>query len=84
MAEDTAGLEKSGIMDSLIAQTGVYDRAVEAIKLAKAKGCRVVGIAGGAAKCDWAVKEFGYDACVDYTAPDFAERDWQSIRAICR
>ena len=37
-------------------------------QLAKAKGCRVVGIAGGAAKCDWVVKELGYDACVDYKA----------------
>jgi len=31
-------------------------------------GCRVVGIAGGKEKCDIAVKEFGYDACVDYKA----------------
>ena len=37
-------------------------------QLAKAKGCRVVGIAGGAAKCDWVVKELGFDACVDYKA----------------
>ncbi len=37
-------------------------------QLAKAKGCRVVGIAGGPAKCDWVVKELGFDACVDYKA----------------
>jgi NADPH-dependent curcumin reductase len=37
-------------------------------QLAKVKGCRVVGIAGGAAKCDWVVKELGFDACVDYKA----------------
>src|SRR4029079_10962486 len=37
-------------------------------QLAKAKGCRVVGIAGGAAKCEWVVKELGVDACVDYKA----------------
>ncbi|MDB5871725.1 MAG: NADP-dependent oxidoreductase [Ramlibacter sp.] len=35
-------------------------------QLAKIKGCRVVGIAGGRAKCDWVVGELGFDACVDY------------------
>lgn len=35
-------------------------------QLAKIQGCRVVGIAGGAAKCDWVVKELGFDACIDY------------------
>jgi NADPH-dependent curcumin reductase CurA len=38
-------------------------------QLARIKGCRVVGIAGGAAKCDWVVKELGFDACIDYKAP---------------
>jgi len=37
-------------------------------QLAKIKGCRVVGIAGGPAKCEWVVKELGFDACVDYKA----------------
>jgi len=35
-------------------------------QMAKIKGCRVVGIAGGPAKCDWVVKELGFDACIDY------------------
>ena len=35
-------------------------------QIAKLKGCRVVGIAGGAAKCAFVVKELGYDACIDY------------------
>jgi NADPH-dependent curcumin reductase len=35
-------------------------------QLAKAKGCRAVGIAGGQAKCDYVVKELGFDACIDY------------------
>ena len=35
-------------------------------QLAKIKGCRVVGIAGGTAKCEWVVKELGFDACIDY------------------
>jgi NADPH-dependent curcumin reductase CurA len=37
-------------------------------QIAKIKGCRVVGIAGGQAKCDWVVKELGFDACIDYKA----------------
>jgi len=39
-------------------------------QLAKIKGCRVVGIAGGPAKCDWVVEELGFDACIDYKAGD--------------
>ena len=35
-------------------------------QLAKVKGCRAVGIAGGRAKCDWVVNELGFDACIDY------------------
>src|ERR1700681_3435821 len=37
-------------------------------QLAKIKGCRVVGIAGGKTKCDYVVKDLGFDACVDYKA----------------
>jgi NADPH-dependent curcumin reductase CurA len=44
-------------------------------QLAKIKGCRVVGIAGGAAKCDWVVRELGLDACIDYKAGPGAVRD---------
>jgi NADPH-dependent curcumin reductase CurA len=35
-------------------------------QLAKAQGCRVIGIAGGADKCRYVVDELGFDACVDY------------------
>ncbi len=35
-------------------------------QMARLKGCRVVGIAGGKAKCDWVVDELGFDACIDY------------------
>ena len=38
-------------------------------QLAKILGCRVVGIAGGPAKCEWVVRELGFDACIDYKAP---------------
>jgi NADPH-dependent curcumin reductase CurA len=40
-------------------------------QLAKLKGCRVVGIAGGKDKCDYVVQELGFDECIDYKAPDF-------------
>jgi len=42
-------------------------------QLAKTKGCRAVGIAGGKAKCDYTVQELGFDACVDYKAGHLAE-----------
>jgi NADPH-dependent curcumin reductase CurA len=38
-------------------------------QIAKIKGCRVVGIAGGADKCQWLTSELGFDAAVDYKAP---------------
>ncbi|MBA9845093.1 MAG: NADP-dependent oxidoreductase [Ralstonia sp.] len=37
-------------------------------QLAKLKGCRVVGFAGGKDKCDYVVNELGFDACIDYKA----------------
>jgi NADPH-dependent curcumin reductase CurA len=37
-------------------------------QLAKSRGCRAVGIAGGRAKCDYVVRELGFDACIDYKA----------------
>jgi NADPH-dependent curcumin reductase CurA len=39
-------------------------------QLAKIKGCRVVGIAGGPEKCAWIVDELGFDAAVDYRSED--------------
>ena len=39
-------------------------------QIARLKGCRAVAIAGGPAKCDWLVRELGYDAAVDYKAGD--------------
>lgn len=37
-------------------------------QLAKAKGCRAVGVAGGPDKCRYVVGELGFDACIDYKA----------------
>lgn len=55
---------------------GAATGAVGAVvgQLAKLKGARVVGIAGGAEKCRLAVEELGYDACLDRHAPQLAER----------
>jgi NADPH-dependent curcumin reductase CurA len=55
---------KAGDTVAISAATGAVGSAFAA--LAKARGYRVVGIAGGAEKCDYAVKELGYDACIDY------------------
>ena len=50
-------------------------------QMAKIRGCRVVGLAGGQAKCDWVVKELGFDACIDYKAGPSAVRD--GLKAHC-
>ncbi|MCG7521893.1 NADP-dependent oxidoreductase [Ruegeria sp. Ofav3-42] len=41
-------------------------------QIAKIKGCRVVGIAGGPEKCAHVVENLGFDACIDHKADDFA------------
>ena len=43
-------------------------------QIAKIKGCRVVGIAGGAQKCRWLTDELGFDAAVDYKAAGWQAR----------
>jgi NADPH-dependent curcumin reductase CurA len=43
-------------------------------QLAKAKGCRVIGIAGSAAKCEWLTKDLGFDAAIDYKKDDVGAR----------
>ena len=55
---------KAGDTVAISAATGAVGSAFAA--LAKARGCRVVGIAGGPDKCTYAVDELGYDACIDY------------------
>lgn len=42
-------------------------------QIAKLKGCRVVGVAGGADKCRYVVEELGFDACIDRHEPDLKE-----------
>ena len=48
-------------------------------QLAKIKGCRAVGVAGSAAKCEYVVRELGFDACVNYKDADF----FAQLQAAC-
>jgi hypothetical protein len=57
---------KAGETVTVSAASGAVGSAYGA--LAKARGCRVVGIAGGKDKCDYAIHELGFDDCVDYKA----------------
>jgi NADPH-dependent curcumin reductase len=58
------GKPQAGETVVVAAATGAVGAVVG--QLAKLKGCRVVGIAGGEQKCEWAVQELGFDACVDH------------------
>ena len=51
--------------------------------LAKARGCRVVGVAGGADKCAYVVNELGFDACVDYKQHLDAASLSAALQAVC-
>jgi NADPH-dependent curcumin reductase len=62
---------KAGETVVVSAASGAVGAAVG--QLAKAKGCRVVGVAGGADKCAIVTNEFGFDACVDYKAGNLAK-----------
>lgn len=55
---------KAGETVVVTAASGAVGSAVGV--LAKARGCRVVGIAGGKDKCDYVVNELGFVACIDY------------------
>jgi len=48
-------------------------------QIAKIKGCRAVGIAGSQDKCDYVVRELGFDACVNYRTGDLV----QALRKAC-
>ncbi len=60
------GQPKAGETVVVSAATGAVGQVVG--QIAKIKGCRVIGIAGGPEKCAYAVDELGYDACIDYKA----------------
>ncbi|MBB1476371.1 NADP-dependent oxidoreductase [Shewanella sp. SG41-3] len=64
------GAPKAGETIVVAAATGPVGATVG--QIGKLLGCHVVGIAGGAEKCAYAVDELGFDACIDYKAADFA------------
>ena len=57
----------SGAVGSVVGQIG------------KLKGCRVIGIAGGAEKCRYVKEELGFDDCLDHREPNLADR----LKAAC-
>ncbi len=69
----TAWVGLTQIIEPKAGETVVVDAASGAVggavgQLAKARGCRVVGIAGGPDKCRYVVDELGFDACIDHRA----------------
>jgi NADPH-dependent curcumin reductase CurA len=65
------GQPKAGDVLVVSAASGAVGSVVG--QLGKIAGCRVVGIAGGKAKCDYVLNELGFDAVVDYKAGKFDE-----------
>ena len=59
-----SGLPKAG--DTVVVSGAAGAVGMTVGQVAKHLGCRVVGIAGGKDKCDFVVKELGFDACIDY------------------
>lgn len=66
-----AGRPRAG--DTVVVSTAAGAVGSAVGQIAKIAGCRTVGIAGGAAKTALCMREFGYDAAVDYKAADFAQ-----------
>jgi NADPH-dependent curcumin reductase CurA len=63
------------------AATGAVGSAFAA--LAKARGCRVVGIAGGPEKCAYATNELGFDACIDYKVHSDLKSMSKALKEAC-
>ena len=61
------GQPKAGETVVVAAASGAVGSVVG--QIAKIKGCRAVGIAGGERKCDYVVNELGFDACIDHHSP---------------
>src|SRR4051794_12223803 len=66
------GKPRAGETVVVAAATGPVGSAVG--QIARLKGARAVGIAGGAEKCRALIEEFGFDAAVDHRDPDFVSR----------
>jgi len=66
------GQPKPGETIAVAAASGAVGSVVG--QIGKIKGCKAVGIAGGAEKCRFVIEELGFDACVDHRTPDFAKQ----------
>ncbi len=66
------GRPKAGETVVVAAASGAVGSVVG--QIARIKGCRAVGIAGGAEKCRFVANDLGFDACVDHRADDFSAR----------
>ncbi|ELI0609075.1 NADP-dependent oxidoreductase [Vibrio vulnificus] len=66
------GQPKEGDTLVVAAATGAVGSMVG--QIGKLKGCRVIGIAGGEEKCQFAKETLGFDECIDHKAADFAEQ----------
>jgi NADPH-dependent curcumin reductase CurA len=71
------GKPKAGETVVVAAASGAVGSAVG--QIAKIKGARTVGIAGGKEKCDYVRNELGFDECLDHRSPDLAAR----LKAAC-
>jgi NADPH-dependent curcumin reductase CurA len=65
------GQAKAG--DTVVVSGAAGATGLVAGQIAKIKGCRAVGIAGGAEKCNYIVKELGFDAAIDYKSENVME-----------
>ena len=72
---------KPGCTVVVSAASGAVGSAYAA--LAKARGCRVVGIAGGPEKCRYAVEELHFDACIDYRVHGDVKSMSQALKQAC-
>lgn len=72
---------KAGETVVVSAATGAVGSAFAA--LAKARGCRVVGIAGGPEKCAYATAELGFDACIDYRVHSDLKAMSKALKEAC-
>lgn len=72
---------KQGETVVVSAATGAVGSAFGA--LAKARGCRVVGIAGGPDKCKYATEELGFDACIDHREHGDLRSMSRALKEVC-
>ena len=71
------GQPKAG--DTVVVSAAAGSVGMYVGQIAKALGCRAVGIAGGAEKCAWVTDELGFDACVDYRGGNL----FRELKAAC-